>query len=96
VAVVVTVGPDRALRVAARHPRVTTVARPRQRQAEFSLDHQMNEFPNSIRRPVSIGSKPIAEKVDSCLGCRLRLKLRGNVRHGVVSSPALQRLMIRG
>jgi hypothetical protein len=57
----------------------------------------MDEFPNPIAQASFDRVKPIVEKVDSCLGCRLRgLKLRGNVRHGVVSSPALQRRMIRG
>jgi hypothetical protein len=57
----------------------------------------MDEFPNPIAQASFDRVKPIVEKVDSCLGCGLRgLKLRGNVRHGVVSSPALQRRMIRG
>jgi hypothetical protein len=34
--------------------------------------------------------KPVVEKMDGGVGCRLqRLRLRGNVRHGVVSVPAL-------
>ena len=56
----------------------------------------MDEFPNPIAKASFDRVKPSVEKVDGCLGCRLRLKLRGNVRHGVVSSPALQRRMIRG
>jgi hypothetical protein len=41
--------------------------------------------------------KPIAEKINSLLGRWLqRIRLRGIVRHGVVSSPTLQRRMIRG
>ena len=41
--------------------------------------------------------KPVVEKINSHLGCRLRrIKLRGIALHGVVSSPTLQRRMIRG
>jgi hypothetical protein len=46
---------------------------------------------------VSQTSGYIVEKINSHLGCRLqRIRLRGSARHGVVSSPALQRRMIRG
>jgi hypothetical protein len=57
----------------------------------------MDEFANPIAQASFDRVKPIVEKVDSrpALGLR-RLGLRGNVRHGVVSSPALQRRMIRG
>jgi hypothetical protein len=41
--------------------------------------------------------KPVVEKINSHLDCRLRrIRLRGSARHSVVSSPALQRRMIRG
>ena len=41
--------------------------------------------------------KPVAEKINSLLGCALqRIRLRGMAHHGVVSSPTLQRRMIRG
>jgi len=37
------------------------------------------------------------EKINGHLGCRLRrIRLRGMAHHGVVSSPTLQRRMIRG
>src|SRR5215475_10385912 len=91
-----TAGTYHVLRFPTRQLRMTSVARPRQCQVEFALDHRMDEFPNPIAQASFDRVKPIVEKVDSCLGSRLRLKLRGNVRHGVVSSPALQRRMIRG
>src|SRR4030095_7881543 len=41
--------------------------------------------------------EPIVEKINSHLGRWLqRITLRGKVHHGVVSSPTLQRRMIRG
>ena len=41
--------------------------------------------------------KPVVEKINSLLGCRLRrIRLRGSDRHGVVSYLTLQRQMIRG
>ena len=41
--------------------------------------------------------KPVVEKVRGSAGGRLeRIKLRGTVRHGVVSVPALERRLIRG
>jgi hypothetical protein len=79
---------SRALRFATRQLRMTSVARPRQCQVEFALDHCMDEFPNPIAKASFDRVKPSVEKVDSCLGCRLRLKLRGNVRHGVDGLPA--------
>src|SRR5262249_21605083 len=77
--------------------RMASVARPRQCHVELALDHGMDEFANPIAQASFDRVKPMVEKVDSRLGCRLQgLKLRGNARHGVVSSPALQRRMIRG
>ena len=41
--------------------------------------------------------EPIVKKINSHFGRGLqRIRLRGIVRHGVVSSPTLQRRMIRG
>jgi hypothetical protein len=41
--------------------------------------------------------KPVVEKINSHIGCGLqRIRLHGSARHGVVSSPTLQRQMIRG
>jgi hypothetical protein len=72
---------------------MTSVARSRQCQVEFFLDHRTDEFPNPIAQASFDRVKPIVEKVEGCLGS---LERRGNVRHGVVSSPALRRRMIRG
>ena len=95
-AVAVTDSANRDLRFLAQPLRMASVARPRQCQVKFALDHRMDKFSNSIAQDCFDRVKPIVENVDSCLGCRLRLKLCGNVRHGVVSGPALQRRMIRG
>jgi hypothetical protein len=39
----------------------------------------------------------ILQKVGGGVGCRLeRIRLRGTVRHGVISVPALERRVIRG
>jgi hypothetical protein len=47
-AVAVTGGTDRHLCSAARPLRLASVARPRQRNVEFALDHGMDEFANLI------------------------------------------------
>jgi len=51
-----------------------------------------NQLPKVVQ-----GAKPVVEKVGGGVRCRLEgIRLRGNVCHGVVSVPALQRRMIRG
>jgi hypothetical protein len=77
--------------------RPPTVARPCQRRFKL-LAHQLFDEPTDT--PADLGLNrinPVVEKMDCSLALRLqRLRLRGNARHGVVSSPALQRRMIRG
>jgi hypothetical protein len=56
-----------------------------------------DEFANPIAQASLDRIKPVVEKVSRSLGLGLRkLRLRGIAYHGVVSSPALQRRMIRG
>ena len=67
----------------------------------LAVDDELKKLGNEPTRPSPhLGLdriKPVVEKVNSHLGCRLQgIRLRGNVRHGVVSSPTLQRRMIRG
>ena len=97
VAVAVTGGPLRAFAIAARLLRTAAIARPRYRRLEFGLDHRFDEVANPSAYAGFDRIKPVVEKMH--IRCRLGLrkfKLRGNARHGVVSSPALQRRMIRG
>jgi hypothetical protein len=69
---------------------MASVARPRQRSVELALDHRMDEFANPIAQASFDRIKPVVEKVDGRLSFRLQgIRLRGNVRHGVVSSPTL-------
>jgi hypothetical protein len=55
----------------------------------------LDEFANPIAQASLDRIKPVVEKVSRGLGLR-KLRLRGIACHGVVSSPALQRRMIRG
>jgi len=88
---------SRALTIAARWLPTASVARPRQRHVEFTLEHGVEKFVNPIAQASFDRIEPVAEKMGSRLGCRLRrIRLRGIACHGVVSSPALQRRMIRG
>src|SRR6202051_3441126 len=73
------------------------VTRACQHCVELAADQLFDELTRASAHLGLDRIKPIVEK----LGNRLRFKLRGsrlraNVRHGVVSSPALQRWMIRG
>ena len=96
-AVAVATGTARALRFTARRLRTASIARPRQRHVELALHRGMDEFANAIAQASFDRIKPVVEKMDSRVGLGLRLfKLHGNVRHGVVSSPTLQRRTIRG
>jgi hypothetical protein len=73
------------------------ITRPRQRIVELAADQLFDEL---ARPDANLGLdriKPVVEKINNHLGCRLRrIRLRGSARHGVVSGPALQRRMIRG
>jgi hypothetical protein len=73
------------------------VTRPCQRRIQFLAKQLFNEL---TRPSPYLGLKrvePVVEKSGSCLCCRLRrIRLRGSVRHGVVSNPTLQRRTIRG
>jgi hypothetical protein len=61
------------------------------------LPHGLQKFKSPIMKACLNRIKPVVEKMDSRVGRGLRLfKLHGNVRHGVVSSPTLQRRTIRG
>jgi hypothetical protein len=63
---------------------------------ELALDHGKDEFVNLIAQASFDRTKSIVEKVHSRLTLRLRrLRLRSNIRHGVVSSPALQRQKLK-
>jgi hypothetical protein len=77
--------------------RDSPVARARQHGVELAADQL---FDKPARPSPHLGLdriKPVVEKINSHLGCRLRrIRLRGNACHGVVSSPTLQRRMIRG
>jgi hypothetical protein len=73
------------------------VTRPCQRSVELAAKQLFNELTRSSPNLSLDRIKPIVEKINSLIGCRLqRIRLRGIVRHGVVSSPTLQRRMIRG
>jgi hypothetical protein len=73
------------------------VTRACQYNVEFAADQLFDELTRSSPHLGLKRIKPIAEKINSHLGRRLQgIRLRGNARHGVVSSPTLQRRMIRG
>jgi hypothetical protein len=97
VAVAVTADANRVLAIAAQRPHGASVARPRQSRFQLALEHGLDEFANPIAQASLDRIKPVVEKVSRRLGLGLRkLRLRGIACHGVVSSPALQRRMIRG
>jgi hypothetical protein len=64
------------------------VTRPGQHRVEFATDQLFDE---PARPSPQLGLeriKPVVEKINSHLGCRLRrIGLRRSARHGVVSSP---------
>jgi hypothetical protein len=69
---------------------MASVARPRQRNVQLTLNHGMDEFANPIAQPTFDRIEPVVEKINSRLGCRLRgIRLCGNACHGVVSNPTL-------
>ena len=68
-----------------------------QRIIQFASNEFLDEGANAIAHPALDRVKPVVEKVGGGVGCRLkRISRRGNVGHGVVSVPALQRRVIRG
>jgi hypothetical protein len=68
-----------------------------QHSVELAADQLFDELTRSSPHFGLNRIKPVVEKINSHLGRRLqRIRLRGNARHGVVSSPTLQRRMIRG
>jgi len=75
----------------------SSVTRPCQRSIELAAEQLFDELTRPSPYLDLDRIKPIVEKINSLLGRWLqRIRLRGIVRHGVVSSPALQRRMIRG
>ena len=73
------------------------VTRPCQRSIEFAAKQLFNELTRPSPYLGLDRVEPVVEKIEACLGGWLqRIRLRGSVRHGVVSSPTLQRRMIRG
>jgi hypothetical protein len=75
----------------------STVTRAGKHSVELAADHFFDELARPSAHLGLDRIKPVIEKINSDLDCRLRrIRLRGSDRHGVVSSPALQRRMIRG
>jgi ribosomal protein L22 len=73
------------------------VTRACQHSVELPADQLFDELARSSPHLGLDRIEPVVEKINSHLGRWLqRIRLRGNARHGVVSSPALQRWMIRG
>src|SRR5439155_10564995 len=67
------------------------------RRVQLSANERLDELANPLAQAALDRIKPVVEKVGGGVGCRLeRIRLHGNVCHGVVSVPALQRRMIRG
>ena len=67
------------------------------RRVQFSANERLDELANPFAQTALDRIKPVVEKFSRGVGCRLqRISRRANVRHGVVSVPALQRRMIRG
>src|SRR6476619_4750560 len=63
----------------------------------FTANKRLDELANPFAYTDLDLIKPVVEKVGGGVRCRLEgIRLRGNVCHGVVSVPALQRRMIRG
>jgi hypothetical protein len=74
-----------------------SVTRPCQRSVELAADQLFDELTRSSPHLGLDRIEPVVEKINSHFGRWLqRIRLRGIVRHGVVSSPTLQCRMIRG
>jgi hypothetical protein len=64
---------------------------------ELAADQLFDELPRPTPDLGLDRIEPIVKKVGSALCSKLQgIRLRGNACHGVVSSPTLQRRMIRG
>ena len=75
----------------------TSITRTRQNSIELAADQFFNELPSPVAHRGLDRIEPIVEKSGRSIARGLRrIRLRDSVRHGVVSSPALQRRMIRG
>src|SRR6202023_3964475 len=73
------------------------IMRPSQRGIEFAADQLFDELTRPSPYLGLDRVEPVVEKINSHLSRRLHgIRLRGKLRHGVVSSPTLQRRMIRG
>src|ERR1700680_4329229 len=75
----------------------SAIAGARQSGVKLAANHLLDQPANPVTDSALDGIKPIVEKMGVTLGRRMRkLRCRGNVLHGVVSCPALQRWVIRG
>src|SRR6202051_246616 len=75
----------------------SAIAWARQSGVKLAANHLLDQPANPVTDSALDGIKPIVEKMGVTLGRRMRkLRCRGNVLHGVVSCPALQRWVIRG
>jgi hypothetical protein len=76
---------------------VSSVTRPSQRSVKLAAKQLFDKLTRSSPHLGLDRVEPIVKKINSRFGRRLqRIRLRGIVRHGVVSSLTLQRRMIRG
>src|SRR5215471_19518958 len=88
---------DQAIIIVARRFWAPTVSPAHQCRIELALNHSLNKFAHPIAYPSFDRIEPVVEQINRCVGGRLRgIRLRANAHHGVVSSPAHQRRMIRG
>src|ERR1700730_8702617 len=75
----------------------SAIAWARQSGVKLAANHLLDQPANPVTDSALDGIKPIVEKMGVPLVRRRRkLRCRGNVLHGVASSPALQRWVIRG
>jgi len=73
------------------------IAWPGQNGVKLTANHLLDQPANPVTDSAFDGIKPIVEKMGVTVGRRMRkLSRRGNVLHGAVSCPALQRRVIRG
>ena len=77
--------------------RQPSIARPQQRRLELVFNQLLNEPAHPLAYRGLNRIKPVVEKTAQTLGFGMRnRRVRASTRHGVVSSPARQRRMIRG
>jgi len=94
-AAVAVAGKDRTFFIASNL--ASPVTRAGKHSVELAADHLFDELTRPSAHLALDRIKPVVKKTNSHLGCRLpRIRLRGIAHHGVVSSPTLQRRMIRG